>query len=262
MQENITASIEQAAAITEAQLEKLVAECAPYIEAAKIQAMEYNELLETLVESRKETAQFYSQELKNAYYEAKAFAMEQAQLQAVKVQANISGLAEIAFNSAYDVYTAAVKTVETTRMTVLVNEDSVYQLALKQFRAAKTEYLNYRNYVASLEENELTTQISTQLASYQTVVDNTEAALLNAGEMANATLNTVKAQLKTAYEAVVYCIEEYSAKVSQYAGEIASKQQEAQTAFFTSFETNYAAAIAAAQENWNEMKNQLQQGEK
>lgn len=258
---NVTATIEQAAAISEEQLEKLVAECAPYLGTAKIQAMEYKELVETLAESRKETAEFYSQELKNAYYEAKAFAMEQAELQAVKVQEGISGLAAIAFDAAYNIYTDVVETIESTRMTMLVNEDSPYQLALKAFREAKTEYLNYRNYVASLEENEITTAISDQLASYETLVENTETALLQAGETANTTLDTVKVQVKTAYDSVVALIEEYSAKVSQYASEIATKQQEAQTTFFTSFETNYAAAITAAENNWNVMKSELENGE-
>ncbi|MBQ7368714.1 MAG: hypothetical protein IJW60_03280 [Clostridia bacterium] len=259
--ENITATVEQATAIGEEQLEALVAECAPYLEAAEIQAMEYKELVETLAKSRQETAEFYSQELKNAYYEAKAFAMEQAELQAVKTQAGISGLSAIAFDTAYGLYTTAIETIESTRLTLLVNENSPYQLALKAFREAKTDYLNYRNYVASLEETELTTAISEQLASYQTLVDSAETALLQAGETANTALDTAKVQVKTAYNSVVAAIEEYSAKVSEYASQIATKQQEAQTAFFNDFETSYAAAITAAKNNWQSMKTQLEQGE-
>lgn len=259
--ENITATIEQAAAISEEQLEKLVAECAPYLEEAKIQAMEYKELVATLAESRKETAEFYSQELKNAYYEAKAFAMEQAELQAVKAQEGITGIAAIAFDTAYGLYTTAINTIESTRMTMLVNEDSPYQIALKAFREAKADYLNYRNYVASLEETEITTAISEKLTSYDAIVKSTEEALLEKGKEANQTLDAWKDQVKDVYDDVVAAIEEYSAKVSQYASEIATKQQEAQTAFFTSFETDYAAAITAAKNNWNSMKSQLEQVE-
>lgn len=258
--ENISVSIEQAAAITEEYLKTLVAECAPYLESAKIQEMKYNELVEELVESRQETTEFYSQELKIAYYEAKTFAMEQAELQAVKMQAGLDGIAAIAFDTAYGLYTSAIETVENTRMTILVNEDSPYQLALKAFREAKAEYLNYRNYVASLEQTEITTQISQQLASYQSIVDSAESALLQAGETANNTLDTVKAQLKTAYDAVVACIGGYSAKVSQYASQIATEQQEAQSVFFAEFETAYATAITAAKTNWNAMKSELEQG--
>lgn len=258
--ENITATVEQAAAITEAQIEALVAECSPYLELAEIRAMEYNELMQTLLKSRQETAEFYSQELKNAYYEAKAFVMEQTELQAVKTAAGISGLSAIAFDTAYGLYTGAVETIEDTRMKLLVNENSPYQIALKGFREAKTDYLNYRNYVASLEQNELTSAISEQLANYQALVDSAETALISAGETASTTLDAVKAQIKTVYDSVVAEIEEYSEKANQYASKIATKQQEAQKTFFSNFETNYAAAITAAKTNWNNMQAELEQG--
>ncbi|MBR1984029.1 MAG: hypothetical protein IKA12_05030 [Clostridia bacterium] len=258
--ENITATVAQATAITEQQLQALVADCAPYLDSAKIQAMEYNELIKELTESRKETAEFYSQELKNAYYEAKAFSMEQVEIQAVKVKAGITGLAGIAFDTAYGVYASTIQLIEETRMTMLVDENSPYQIALKAFRKAKTDYLNYRNYVASLEQNQITTAISEQLASYQTAVDSTETALINAGVEANNALDLAKAELKTIYDGVIELIEEYSAKVSQYADEIATKQIENQTTFFNNFETSYATAISTAKNNWSAMKTQLEQG--
>ena len=52
--------------------------------------MEYEALVNEIVKSRKETREMYSQELKNAYYEAKAFALEQAKLETLKSKANIS----------------------------------------------------------------------------------------------------------------------------------------------------------------------------
>lgn len=258
---NVTATISQAAAITNEKLKALVLECAPYLEEAKIQAMDHAELVSIIEESRKETAKFYSQELKNAYYEAKAFAMEQAELQAIKVQENITGVTEIMFNSAYTVYTTAIETIETTRMTMLVAENSPYQLALKAFRKAKTDYLQYRNYVASLEESALTTQISEQLAEYAVVVDNAETALVQAGVDANAVLDNAKATLKTAYESVVALIGEYANKVSKYATEIATKRSEAQATFFSNFESEYAAAITAAKNDWSAMQTTLKNGE-
>ena len=251
----ITATVADMVAVTKAQLEQLVADCAPYLEQAEIQAMEYAELLNEIAASRQETAEFYSQELKNAYYEAKAFAMEQAELQVLKDQ--LAPLTQIAFNAAYNLYTVAVTTIENTRLTMLVNENSPYQLALKAFRAAKTEYLNYRNYVASLEQTEVTTAISNQLATLQTALDSTETALLNAGVQANNALDTAKAQVTTAYETVVGYIEQASIQASQFLNEISTAQTAAQAEFFTEFETNYAAAVTAAKNNWAAMSNQL-----
>lgn len=257
-QENITASVAQAAAITEAQLEALVAECAPYIDAAKVTAMEYSELLTTLTASRQETAEFYSQELKNAYYEAKAFAMEQAELQTLK--AKLPAISQMMFDGLNTAYTSAVELLENTRMTMLVNEDSPYQVALQSFRTAKTQYLNYRNYVASLEQNQVTTQISQLLASYQTAVDNTETALLQAGQTANDALDQLKATAKQQYDAAVQMLEEASVTASAYLTEISTAQTTAQAQFFTQFETDYAAAKAAAEQQWTQMATQLQNG--
>ena len=252
----ITATVADMVAVTKAQLEQLVADCAPYLEQAEIQAMEYAELLNEIAESRKETAEFYSQELKNAYYEAKAFAMEQAELQVLRTKLGL--VTQMAFDVAYNLYTTAVNTIENTRLTMLVNENSPYQLALQAFRTAKTRYLNYRNYVASLEQTEVTTAISERLANYQTVVDNAEQTLLNAGATANNALDTAKAQVTTTYEAVVGYIEQASIQASQFLNEIATAQTTAQAQFFTEFETNYAAAVTAAKNNWAAMSGNLQ----
>lgn len=257
--ENITATINQVAAITEAQLEALVAECAPYMEEAEVKAMEYAELVETLYESRKETAEFYSQELKNAYYEAKAFAMEQAELEFLK--GKLSGVAQLTVDLVYNAYTQAVASIESTRLTMLVNADSIYQTALKSFREAKTAYLNYRAEVAAMEQTEITQAITNLLNQYEQTVETTEQALLDAGKTANATLDTIKVQIKTAYDAVVKAIEEASVKAENFLGEISTKQKEAITTLTTSFETDYANAIAAAKADWQAMHDSLQDSE-
>ena len=251
----LTVTIPQPKQITDEEIKALVAECAPYIDSAK---MQYAELVAEIAKSRKETAEFYSQELKNAYYEAKAFAMEQAELEALKSDLGVVEKAVV--DGLTTVYTGLVETIEETRMTMLVNEDSPYQTALKSFREAKTEYLNYRNYIASLEESEVTTATSERLASYQTLVENTETALLNAGASANATLDQVKTQIKTAYEAVLAKLKEYSREASAYIDQISAKQTEAQTAFFAKFEADYAAVKTAAQNHWTAMQDALKAG--
>lgn len=253
--ENITATVAQAQAITEEQLEKLVAECAPYIEAAEVQAMEYAQLMETLYESRKETAEFYSQELKNAYYEAKAFAMEQAELETLK--SKVSGAFVMACDLAYQGYSAAVSLIEDTRMSLLVSENSLYQRGLAVFRDAKIKYLNYRNEVAEMEQTEVTEAISARLAEYEAALESAEASLLQIGESANAQLDELKAGIQEKYDAVIAALEKASVKVSEHLDEVSTKQKEKQTQFFTAFEEDYAAAITAAKTSWNDMKSQL-----
>ena len=74
----------------------------------------------------------YSQQLKNAYYEAKAFALEQVELETLK--GHLNTIQKLAFESLNGAYTLAVDLIETTRESMLVSENSPYQFALKSFR--------------------------------------------------------------------------------------------------------------------------------
>ncbi|MBO4940242.1 MAG: hypothetical protein J6D30_04400 [Clostridia bacterium] len=253
--ENITATLNQAAAITEAQLKALVEECAPYVDAAKLQ---YAELVETLQKSREETAGMYSQELKNAYYEAKAFALEQAEMEVLK--SKLSSMQKLAFDVLYTTYTGAVDVIESVRLNYLVNEDSIYQTALANFREKKVEFLNYKNYVASLPEEEVTEAQTVRLAQISTALDNMETALLNAGEQANAALDSAKAAVQTAYEQITAKLNEWSVKANDYVAEISAKQTETITAFTTEFETQYAEAKTKAESAWQDMQEKLENG--
>lgn len=254
--EKITATVQQAAAITEEKLEALVTECAPYIEAAKVQAMEYAELVEVLYESRKETAEMYSQELKNAYYEAKAFAMEKAELEVLKSQ--VTGLSQIALDVSYKAYEEAVNALETLRMETLVDAESEYQKALAAFREAKADYLAYRAEVAAMEQTQVTETVLAALVEYENVVNAKEEVLLSIGKMANDGIDTAKTQLGVLYDTVVKGIEDAAVKVGDFVGEISDKQKAAQEEFFTAFETNYAEAITAAKNEWANMKGSLE----
>ena len=253
---DVTAKINQAAAITEAKVKELLAECAPYLETAE---MKYDELVKELAKQRKETAEFYSQELKNAYYEAKEFAMEQAELETLK--SKLDSLTQIAFDLTTKVYTTLVEGIEKTRMTLLVNEDSLYQKALAAFREVKAEYLKARNEF-SIGDTTVTVEITeADLAAIKARVDQAEAALLDAGAKANANLDQAKTQIKTAYDEVVEWLEEKSVTASTYLDEISQKQKAKQEAFFTEFETNYAAAKQAAKNNWKNMQEALEGSE-
>ncbi len=255
-EENITATIKQAQAITEEQLEQLVAECAPYMEMAEIQALEYMELVETIYASRKETVDFYSQELKNAYYEAKAFAMQQAELETLK--SKLPTLAQAALSAAQSAYESAVNSIEQTRKDQLVSETSAYQKALNNFRQAKVEYLKYREEVAAMEQNAITEAILSVLNSYESAVNAAEQALVAAGEAANAALDSIKATVDSTYQSVVSIIETASVQASEYLDEISANQKAAQEQFFADFEAGYASAITAAETGWKDMKAQLE----
>ena len=256
-EEKISASIAQGVAITQENLQALALECAPYIDQAKVQALSYAELIDTIAESRKETAEMYSQEVKKAYYEAKAFVMQQAEIEVLRSKLDLvsQGILDIALT----VYEESVNAIEATRLSMLVAEDSPYQLALKVFQQAKIDYLKYREYVASLEQNKITEDITTRLNQCETALQSAETALLNAGQTANKALDTAKDKVKTAYDAVIKAIGDYSNLVKTHADAISAKVTESKAQFFTDFETAYKAQIDGAKQSWADMKASLEE---
>ncbi len=253
-EENIQATLKKGADLTQEYIDSLLAECAPYIDEARLEALSYMEKIEALAESRKETAEMYSQELKNAYYQAKADAFNHAKFEAAKEKAGaIQGAIISGLTTAYD---TACETIEKLRAELLVNADSAYQKSLVAFREAKTAYLNYRQYVA---ENEVDGG-ATELESLKTALDNAEAALVSAGEAANQGLTTAKAALTSAYNAVVEAIANAGVEINNIIDESETTINSALDTFETSFATTYATAVEGAKSSWNAMKKNLETG--
>lgn len=246
---DLEATLVQAAAVTEEQLRRALAECAPYIEEAKLRAMEHKELVEQLAASRKETAQMYSQELKNAYYEAKAFAMEQAKLEALKEK--LQAVEKMMFELLNTAYVSSIDLVEQARLKFLVEENSIYQLALANLRERKAAYLAYRNELAAQDPGAVTEEMKQHLANLEAALETAEANLVSQSGEAHRLLDDVKAQMTTAYNQVLAMFEEVD--MVAMADEISQKQTAALEDFFVEFETKYADAKEAALENWNDM---------
>lgn len=257
-EENITATLNKVEGLTQEYLQKAVEKCAPYLEEAKIKAMSYQELLNELVESRKETAKLYSQELKEAYYNAKAEIVNQEKFDYLKSQLN--AVQKIAFDAVYENYTTAKSTLQKTRNSLFVDENSAYQKALTAFRTAKTEYLNYRNYVAGLEENKVTTAINNELDRLENVLNSAETALNNAYNIANAEFDKAEQTLDTVYDAVVKCLTDFGKDVNNAIDNIQSDLETALANFENSFETEYNEEISKAKAEWKNMKDDLVAG--
>ena len=248
---NLNIAINQAEALTEEYLEKLVKECYPYLEEAEIKAMEYDELIKEIQTSRKETAKLFSQELKNAYYQAKADALRLAKLEKIKSEADALG--KVALGSLETAYNTAVELIETTRQNLLLSEDSAYQKALKAFNEAKTNYLNKRSEIAQMEPSEVTDEMRAELDNLDALVETCEQALSDAYTAANNALDTAKAQLTTAYNAIVEAVNNMGKSM-----DIASENMtDAVNTFANDFETNYKDMKDRAKEQVDQMRGNL-----
>ena len=253
--ENIDAKIQQAEAITREQIEALVAQCQPYVDQAKLQALSHMELLEELYASRKETHDMYSQELKNAYYNAKAAAMDTAKVEALKEKmgTNFTSVLEQLLTT----YTTALDTIEAKRMELLVSAESDYQVKLAQFRAKKIEFLQKRQELAE-SGKQISTLDKLMLDTLETAVNLAESALVTAGNIANTTLDLLKSGITTSYNALVSAIESAQVKIADHLDAIMQAQEEEIPVFTAEFESSYANAVQQAKADWEAMKNALQ----
>ena len=255
---NVNVDINELVTLGKAELEKLLAECAPYLEKAEIQAMKQIDIVKELVESRKETAKMYSQELKNAFYQIKANALELAEIELLKTK--LGAIGQTAIDLANKTYTELVAQIEATRASLLLSADSIYQKALTAYREAKAEYLNFRNYVAGLDQSAVTDAIEATLQSLKGILDSAQTALESAASAANESLNLAKAGLKEAHDAVISIIETLSVKASDFALEIKIAQEAVALTLVTEFETGFKAFSDTVLAELAKMRTQLENG--
>lgn len=259
-EENITATLNKVETLSKEYLQKMVEKCAPYIEKAKVEAMSYKELLDELIASRKETAELYSQELKDAYYRAKADIVNEEKFEYLKSQ--LSEAQKVAFETINEIYMSAKKSLEETKYSLFVDESSAYQVALKNYRAAKTEFLNYRNYVASLEPNEVTEAVTKTLDAFEAQLKNAEEALNTAYNSAMTSFETAQSTLDKAYNALVNFLAEAGKDVNGALDKIQTNLDTTLTSFEDSFKSKHSEQMQKAQTEWKQMKDKLMEGYK
>lgn len=252
--ENIQATVNKGLENLDEYINEQLEKCAPYIDQARLQALSYMEKVEELAKSREETAQMHSQAVKDAYYAAKENAFNQARFDAVK--ANNKKLQNAAFEAVDFAYTTATKAIETTRQRVFTDEDSAYQLALVAFQENKTAFLNYRNYVSEHSVDADMTYYENITAAYEKA----EKALAEAYTSGINGLDKFQANVNKAYESVIKYITDAGVDFDKAVDEAQEQINESLTKFETSFATNYQAAIDAATQGWNKMKENLQKG--
>ena len=253
--QNITATLENAGKLSEEYLKEKVQECMPYLTGEEVEDMDYEELIESLKTSRQETADMLSQQVKDAYYHAKANAINLAKFEYAKSQLNAISAAVL--ESALSVYKGAVQTIETTRQELLLDEDSQYQQALVALREAKVDYLEYRQYVASLEQNEVTTLITEQLNNYETALQYAETALENMYNTCVQSLNSAETAVTTAYNTLVTTFQNVANNFSELLDDAEENINSDIEDFEATFNTTYEEYKAQAKAKLDTMKGQL-----
>lgn len=256
--ENIEANIKKVEDITRAELEALLLECEPYFEEAEVKAMEYKEILNALAESRKETIKMYSQELKKAYYDEKAHALECAEIEVLRSNLNSAG--QLVLEGLTATYQTLIEELEQTRYDLLIKEDSLYQIALADFNAKKTEYLNYRSYIASLPEADVTEDQLARLEALDQLVEAAEAQFESALETAHALIDKVKESLKLAYDKIIESLEKFNVHVNDHLDKLEEAKKNAVNDFTQSFEQKHSETQQKSKEKLDEIRDGLGKG--
>ena len=253
--QNISATLENAGKLSEEYLKEKVKECMPYLTGEEVEDMDYEDLVESLQQSRQETADMLSQQVKDAYYHAKANAINLAKFEYAKSQ--LDTISASILNSALSIYKGAIQTIETTRQELLLDENSQYQQALASLREAKVDYLEYREYVASLEQNEVTTAITTQLNNYETALQTAETALENMYNSCVASLNNAELAVTNAYNTLVTKFQSVVSDFHQLLDDAEENINSDIEDFETAFATNYQNYKAQAKAKLDNMKSEL-----
>ncbi len=257
-EEKITATVAQAKEDVNAFIDAQVAKVAPYLEAAEIKAMDYAEKIKVIMDSAEETAEIYSEEVKNAYYQAKADAYEIAKFD--YVAAHLDSVTATALKLTTKIYETACGAYEAAYNSIFVSEKSAYQLSLAAFRIAKTNYLNYRNYVASLEQDKVTEAVTAALDAYGKALERAQSDMTAAYNAAAEGMKDFRASMDTAYANVIDYIQKHDENAKQHIADASASATAAIDKYSAKFEKDYSDTMAAAKKAWNDMKEKLEKG--
>ena len=187
--------------ISKEDIKSMVEECMKELSSTELNKLSEEELLSLLEKSRKETANFFSQELKELFYQSRAQEIIDAKCE--KIQALISALslseeyAEVvgAFETAYSAYTSALTTFKTQYQDIYMNGEKAYQIAMQAYVDAKKAFLDARLEGVS----DLTSYEQALKAAKDALYGNIEESIAGAKKEAENAL----AQYKTALDGAI-----------------------------------------------------------
>lgn len=250
---NIAAVLEQGSALKTEALRASVKLCYPELSEDEIAAMTEEQLTQKLYESRKETEKLISAEMRNAYYEAKAYRINITENQAFSNAVGEVGAAyQIlmnAFDNGIELLKTAVEKLEKAQYDYLISAESDYQVALSKLLTAKKDVLQQRKELAAIEDEAERTVKEALLAQKQALLTAAEGALQTAYAAADASVALTKAGIVSAIDGLTKAKsalpDDITSVLTDKASEIEKEVNAAKDGFFAEFEKDYEAAIKA-----------------
>ena len=123
----------------------------------EINAMSEEDLYKVISAGRVETALLLTEEMREAYYNAKeykiSFAEREETAKVIEAMGGLHTLAHTMYKTALDAYSKTITAIDEFRYETFISPESEYQKSLAELREKKTEFLAQKNYVAKLEVN-------------------------------------------------------------------------------------------------------------
>ena len=218
-------------------LKDVVENCFQNLKESEIAQKSEKELIDLIKQSRQETEDLLSQELKEFYYSDRAMAIEEAKIQGFIDAVNESGnaLLTIGLNQIQELlntFKSKYAEFKTKFIEEFLAEDSEYQIEIQEFIAKKKEILQNRL------EGVDTSALEAQLEQIESTLENVKNASMSA-------INTIDSAIISALTSVetvistVFANFDASAKVSVKVGEVESN-------FIVNFKAENSTFVANA----------------
>lgn len=231
-----------------------------------LEGLSDEELYQALAQGRSETASLLTQDLRDAYLQAKKNEMARAEKEeTAKIIASLGDEHKETLDSytaALERYEAAAAAVEQYRYEMLVDPDSVYQAALALLRDKKAEILEQKALIATLgADSEALEEALSVLESKEGAYEDALRSLTALGESTATVIVGLIASLQGA-ELSLNSIEsaldgDIKTALAENAEEIAAALNERSKSFSATFKAEYEVDIATAEESLKACKEAL-----
>ena len=251
----VKATVERVDALKTDALKELAKHNSTYTEE-EIAGMNDEQLLNVIAIGRVETAQLVSEEVRQAYFEAKEYEISLATGTATKdliyAMNSAYAVAYAGYGIALDTYSAAIKKLDDARYNALISPDSAYQKLLVQLREKKAEILAQKQLIISIKAGNSSVDITIatgDLTKYEAAYDKLVADLEAAGKAANDGLTSLIELMKQGEKSLKDLQAKFPADITDQlnakASEIDAKANKAKDEFFATFEEAHKADFDA-----------------
>ncbi len=228
------------------ELQALVQNCMQELTSEEINALSEEELVQKIEESRKETQNLHSQELKELYYQERAVEILNAKLEKIKeVASNASPLIATyvgALTSSAQTMLSKLQEFKTTFVETYLAPESAYQVKMQEFITAKKALLEER--LAGADEQTL------QLK--ESLVKAAEDALTLVKTAAQTAISALDIAINTAVTAVNNSLDTITEMIEVADSEIQTAMNNAKVEIKADFSSEYGAYISV--NYWNNLK--------